>query len=267
MHPFTKTLSVAIIGLMPVMAHAADVPAPAALPPVATAPAPTFTAEQKAAIEAIVREFLVDKEPETIIKAAQNAQQKQEADSLSKSQQAVGANRDKIFNDKTSPVGGNPKGDVTIVEFFDYQCGYCKMAQENLGKLLETEKNVKIIYKEYPILGPDSALASKAALASVAQGKYEKFHVALMTTKEHLTEAVIFKIAKDVGLDVDKLKKDAANEEIQKIIQANIALGGEVGARGTPTFVIGEQIYPGALQLEQMQEAIASARSKLPAKP
>ena len=177
-----------------------------------------------------------------------------------KSQHAVADNHDKLFNDANAPVGGNAKGDVTVVEFFDYQCGYCKQTQEFILKLLDADKNVKIIFKEFPILGPNSVQAAKAALASVRQDKYIKFHNALLATKDHLTDDVIAKVAKDAGLDVEKMKKDMADPVIEAIVKANQDLGSEIGARGTPTFVIGDQVYPGALPYDQLKKTIDDAR-------
>jgi protein-disulfide isomerase len=153
-------------------------------------------------------------EPDLVVKAAQEMRRRQEAESAVKTQAAVTANRDQLLGDPTVPVEGNPNGDVTVVEFFDYQCGYCKMAQEAVSKLLATDKNVRMIYKEYPILGPDSVQGSKAALASVNQGKYTKFHDTLMNTKGHLSNEIIFTLAKESGLDVEKLKEDMGDDSI-----------------------------------------------------
>jgi len=122
------------------------------------------------------------------------------------------------------------------------------------------DKKVKFVFKELPILGPNSVQASKAALASVKQGKYQKFHETLMKTKERLSDEVIFNAAKTSGLDVEKLKKDMADESIDKIIKANQALAKEVGAHGTPTFIINDQLYPGAMQYEQLKKAVEDAR-------
>ncbi|NTU76363.1 MAG: DsbA family protein [Alphaproteobacteria bacterium] len=241
-------LGVLAIALMPTLAFAVDTPA-----------AP-FTDAQKAAVEQIVRDLLTKKEPDLVIKAVQEIQGREEKETATKGKEAVIKNHDKIFNDASAPVGGNPKGDVTVVEFFDYQCGYCKMTQEIVGKLVAEDKNIKLVYKEYPILGPDSARVAKAALASVKQGKYVKFHDALMATKEPLADDALFRVAKDVGLDVEKLKKDMDDEAIEKMVKANREVGVEIGARGTPTFVIGEQVFPGAVPLESLKQAIAEAR-------
>lgn len=215
---------------------------------------------QKAAVENVVRELLLKKEPELIVKAAQEMQARVEKQQASKSSENISTNRSKLYNDPTSVVGGNPKGDVTVVEFFDYQCGYCKMVQPTIEKLLEADKNVRVVYKELPILGPVSHFASKAALASVAQGKYIAFHNALMTKKERFSEDSILSIAQEVGLNVEKLKADMQDAKIEKTLKDNIALAGEIGANGTPAFVIGDRLYPGAMQADQMIELVSEQR-------
>jgi len=257
MYRSAMLLGVLVLGLTPALTLAADKPAPAA------APAPSagvFTDAQKAAIEEIVRDLLTKKEPDLVVKAAQEMQNRDEAEVSAKSQQALKDNREKIDNDPSSPIAGNPKGDVTLVEFFDYQCGFCKTAYDNIFKVVGEDKKVKFVFKELPILGPNSVQASKAALASVKQGKYQKFHETLMKTKERLSDEVIFNAAKTSGLDVEKLKKDMADESIDKIIKANQALAKEVGAHGTPTFIINDQLYPGAMQYEQLKKAVEDAR-------
>lgn len=235
-----------------------------ALGGVPAAVAAEFTDAQKAAIEDIVRQLLIKKEPDIIVKAADELQKKEQAESASKAQEAIGKNRDKLYNDPDSPVLGNPKGDVTIVEFFDYRCGFCKVVNDSLTKFLEQDKKVRVVLKEYPILGSDSVRASKVALAAFKQDKdkYAKLHDALMRTKENLTEEVLFKAAKSAGLDVDKIKKEMDDPSIEKMIQANKNLGEQAGAHGTPTFIIGDQVYPGALQVEQFQQTVDAVRQK-----
>lgn len=246
MHPFKTLLVVLTLGLLSSFADAADTSA--------------LTDAQKTAVEAVVRELLTKKEPELVIKAAQSVQEKMEKESVVKSSESITKNREKLLNDPDTPVGGNPKGDITVVQFFDYMCGYCKMAQGHLAKLVAEDKNVRLVYKEFGILGPNSIEASKAALASAAQGKYIAFHNALMSSKERLDSDGIMKLAGTVGLDVEKLKKDMESDKVAKIIADTRTLAEAMGARGTPTFVIGEKLYPGALPYDQLKEAIAEAR-------
>ncbi len=249
MRPFTCLFGLFLFALMPSVALSAE-----------TTATPPLTDAQKAAVEEVVRNLLTQKEPDIIIKAAQEVQARQDTASAEKSQKAVAENKARLFSDAKAQIAGNPKGDVTIVEFFDYQCGYCKMAHETLKKYLAADKNAKVIYRQFPILGPASQFAAKASLASARQKKFTQFHDALLTTKERLDEDVVFKIASKVGLDVEKLKKDMEDPAIQKEIDDTIALGSDVGAQGTPSYVIGDKLYPGALPLEQMKKAVEDVR-------
>lgn len=239
-------LCAALLGFAPGAAMAAD--------------AAALTEAQKAAVEDVVRELLTKKEPDIIIKAAQELQKKEEAESATKAEKALESYKDQVFKDPHAPVGGNLKGDVTVVEFFDYQCHYCKLALTAVEKLLKEDKNLKIIYKEYPVLGPDSVEAAKISLAAAKQGKFSEMHQALLTTKEHLSGDGLMEVAKKAGLDTAKLKKDMASEEFAKWIEENQKVGMEIGARGTPTFVIGSKVYPGALPYEKLKSLVEEAR-------
>ena len=253
MRSYHSLLLAGLISLLPSLGFAADA-------------APALTEAQKAEVENVVRTLLTKKEPEIVIKAAQVVREQVETENEAKSKEVLDKSMDKVVNDPTSPVAGNPKGDVTIVEFFDYSCGYCKMAQETVAKLLGDDKNVKVIYKELPILGEGSVIASKAALASVAQGKYQKFHDTLMTNKGQFNETLVMKLAKDAGLDTDKLKKDMVDPKIEAIIKNNMDLAHSLGFQGTPTFIIAGKLYPGARPYDNMKSAIAEARANAPKK-
>jgi len=225
-------------------------------------PAPAFTDAQKSEIESIIKDYLVNQHPEVMAEGLQNLQHKEQADAEAKSKSEVNNARDRVYNDPHSPAVGNLKGDLTLVEFFDYSCGYCKMSEEPLEKLIKEDKGLKVIYKDFPILGPVSVEAAKAGLASVKQGKFEAFHNALMSKKDHPTSEMIYATAKDVGLDVEKLKKDMTDSSVLDEINANLKLGQDIGVRGTPMFIIGDNIYPGALQYDQMKQAVTEARAK-----
>ena len=241
-------LAAAFLSLSTSAAFAADAPKP-------------FSDADKAAIGDIIKNYLTKEHPEVVMQAVQELQKRDQESADTKSKKALETSKDKIYNNAESPVGGNPKGDVTVVEFFDYQCGYCKMSEEGVTKLLNTDKNVKFIYKEFPILGPVSRQASLAAIASVRQGKYDKFHDSLMSKKEHLSDDIIFNIAKDVGLDVEKLKKDMTDKDIIRIVDESLALGTEVGVRGTPMFIIGDKTHPGAMQYDELKKSIDEVRA------
>jgi protein-disulfide isomerase len=212
----------------------------------------------KQAVEQIVRDYLI-KNPEVLVEAMQalEAKEKVQADEAQKT--ALTANREALENQ--GPVGGNPKGDVTLVEFFDYNCGYCKHTHPERVEAVKKDGKVRVVYKEFPILAPSSMEAAKAALAANRQGKYEAFHSALMKHEGRLDSDVIRQTAKDVGLDIKKLEADMGDPTIQKEIDGNIALARELGIRGTPGFVVGDTLVPGAIDAEQFTDYFRAARA------
>ena len=221
--------------------------------------AQSVPAEQRQAIEQVVREYLL-KHPEVIVEAIDELQKRERADEERKAKQGLSQNKGKLFNDPASPVGGNPNGDVTLVEFFDYQCGYCKSVMADVQRLMKDDGKLKFVYKELPILGPASLTAAKAALAARGQGKYEALHYALMGHRGQLDEATFMRLAASVGLATARLKKDMDSPEVQQAIGANLALAEQLGIRGTPGFVVGERIVPGAIKLDDMKKLVAEAR-------
>jgi protein-disulfide isomerase len=217
------------------------------------------TTANRAAIEQIVREYLMA-HPEVLVEALTAYQEKQEAEQADAQRQALVSRQDELFKNPTSPVAGNPQGDVTLVEFFDYQCGYCKSVHADVRRLLDQDGNVRLVLKEFPILGPASLTASRAALAAQKQGKYDALHNALMENRGQLDDDKIMRIAGSVGVDVERLKKDMQAPDIQDALQRNLRLAGELNIRGTPAFVIGDQIIPGAVGLERLKEMVAAGR-------
>jgi protein-disulfide isomerase len=227
------------------------------------APVVGFTDVQKTEIQTIIRQFLVEKEPETIMKAVEVIKQREQNQQKEASKQGLERNKARLYDDANSPVLGNPKGDVTIVEFYDYSCGYCKVAHPTLQDLLEKDKNVRYIAKEFPILGEGSVIAARAALASVKQKKFAEMHDALMNFRGQYTEAGVMDIAQKVGLDTAKLKTDMASKAVDDMIAENRKLGNDVGVRGTPMFIIGGEVNPGALDAEGLKKAVANARAAI----
>ena len=140
--------------------------------------------------------------PELLVEALQDAKREQQKESDERVRHELDARQDELYNDPSSPVGGNPKGDVTIVEFFDYRCPFCKLVQPSIEALLEQDSNLRIIYKEYPILGEPSIFAARVALAARKQGKFDAFHVAMMATKGEaaIDDRVVLDVAQSVGL-------------------------------------------------------------------
>jgi protein-disulfide isomerase len=225
------------------------------------ASADTFTPDQHKEIEAIVRDYLKN-HPEVLIDAMQAADDKMKADAKEKAQQALGDHRHELYDDPLSPVAGNPNGDVTLIEFFDYRCPYCKQVEPALEKLVADDNRLRFIFKEFPVLGPDSETAAHVALAARKQGKYAAFHRAMMATGGHIDEAVIFKVAASAGLDVDKLRQDIKAPDVDKELKANFALADQLDISGTPAFIVGDTIVPGALSAAALKELIATARGK-----
>lgn len=210
-------------------------------------------------IEKIIREYLIHN-PEVLVEAMQALEAKRKARRESAARSVIQSHKKQIYADADAPVGGNPEGDVTIVEFFDYQCGYCKRAARAVEDALAKDKRLRVVYKEFPILGPNSLLAARAALASRAQGKYLAFHKALMEAKISYDERSVMRIAASVGVDTARLKKDMRAPRIQEHIDRNHALARALGIRGTPAFIVGEQLFPGALTPQQLARMIQNAR-------
>ena len=229
------------------------------LTPFASAEETSITPQQKTDIEKIVHDYLLE-HPEVIRDAIQALQAKDEQSKADAQTQAVLENKDALYNDPATPVAGNPMGDVTVVEFFDYHCPYCKAVASPLAKLVEEDKGVRLVMKEFPILGPDSLLASKAALAAVDQGKYWEFHQALMEHRGQFDMDVIKTIAANVGLDPVKLEADMDKAKTQPQISANHKLAETLNITATPTFIIGDQVVEGAVPLDQLKDLIQKAR-------
>jgi protein-disulfide isomerase len=230
-----------------------------ALPPAAAPAASEFSPQQRQAIETIVRDYLI-KNPDVILEVLQAAQDKIKSDAKDKAVAALTERRQEIFNDPNSPVTGNPKGDVTLVEFFDYRCPYCKQVVPAIDALLAEDKQLRFVYKEFPVLGPESVTAARAALAARKQGKYDAMHRALMTMKGQINEDAVFKAAGSVGLDLARLKRDMAAPEIDRMLEANHQLAEDLNIRGTPAFVVGSEIVPGAVSADALRRLIEVAR-------
>ncbi len=168
--------------------------------------------------------------------------------------------RDLLELDPNAPVLGNLEGDVTVVEFFDYNCPYCRRAMDEVKGLLKEDTNVRLVYREWPILGEGSVFAAKAALAAREQGKYEAFHWALMGLKGRAEEANVLRVAAEVGLDVDQLRRDMDAPEIDEHLVTSMNLAQSLGFNGTPSFVVGEQLVPGFVEKSELVKAVETAR-------
>ena len=214
------------------------------------------------AIRQIIRDYLLE-QPELLIEVQQALQAKRDAQAAQQAQQAIQRLHDDIFLDPEAPVAGNPEGAIVLVEFFDYRCGYCRRVKPTLETLLAENGDLRIVLKEFPILGPESTLAARAALASRAQGLYEPFHWALLSTDGPFNLDHILEVARSVGLDDERLARDMDEPAIDVLIEQNAVLANALGVRGTPAFVIGDRMIRGALPLAQFRTAIADAREAL----
>ena len=231
--------------LLPIAAAAQDSTAP--------------SAAQTEQIQKIIRDYL-KQHPEIVVQALKDYQQQQDAKKAEALKAVIAAEQSHLYSDPDTPVGANPAGDVSVVEFFDYRCPYCKAMAGDLAKTLSADGKVRLVYKEFPILGPTSVVAARAALAARAQDKYVAFHDRLLDFKGSLDEAQIYSIASDTGLDVAKLKQDMAKPEIMAAIQRNYDLAEKLDIQGTPAFVIGDQLLDGAASAEELTAAIKRAR-------
>ena len=200
--------------------------------------------------------------PEEVMTALKLAQANEERRQTAEAQQALEREQDQIFNNPADPVLGNPQGDVTVVEFFDYRCPYCKRVSDSLTALLKDDPNIKLVFKEFPILGPESVVAAKIALAAHRQGKYEPVHTAFMAHKGSFEEAALLELAASAGADPGKLKADMQDPAILGLLQANDSLAAALGITGTPGFLFGKQLVPGAVSLDDMKKLVSSARAQ-----
>lgn len=221
------------------------------------AQADPLTPAQQDAVEKIIHDYIVN-HPDLLLDAIQGAQAKRDADA---SRQAIAAKRDLLLHDPTSSVGGNPDGDVTIVEFFDYRCPYCKEVEPSLEALLKEDGKLRIVYKEFPVLGPASVYASRLALAARAQGKYDAFHHDMMATKGTIDDGVVDRVAKSVGIDMEKIKTALADPAIDRIIRSNLTLAEALDIQGTPAFIIGDTLVPGVAEITTLKKLVAAARN------
>lgn len=223
-------------------------------------PAPTITKVERETIELVIREYLLAN-PSIIREATQALQIQEEKERQELVAENLKALESDIYFDPDSPVGGNVKGDVTVVVFFDYNCGYCKSNVPALRELVEKDPSLRIIYKEFPIMGPHSQDAALAALAAARQGKYSEFHQALMSP-ESGGENMIKDVSDNLGLDFADLQSDMADPKLREALDRNIRLANILGINGTPGYIVGTQIIPGAIDVTSLQILVAGERAK-----
>ena len=213
---------------------------------------------EKERIGTMIREYLL-KNPSIIREAMQALEAQEEEDRQKAAATNLEGLKSAIYSDPDSPTAGNDKGDVSIVVFFDYNCGYCRNTLPRLQSISAKDPLVRIIYKEFPVLGPQSTYAAKAALSAARQGKYVEFHNALMTA-ESTGEDSIKSISKTLGLDYTKLQKDMADPQIDEQLARIQRLAGSLDINGTPAYIIGDQIIPGAIDAESLTRFVTIER-------
>ena len=222
-----------------------------------------LSAAQRKEVESIIKDYLINN-PEVMLEVQNALESKMDKIQAERTASAIQQNASEIFRPAASPVVGNSKGDVTVIEFFDYNCPYCKKAFGQLAQLMEKDKQVKVILKEFPILSKGSEEAAKVALAMKLQGKYWEFHRAMQEVQGQVNEAVALRVAEKLGPDMAKLRKDMASPEVKREIDQTRALAAKLGIQGTPHFLVGDRVIPGAPEnlLEQMQKYVAEVRKE-----
>lgn len=224
----------------------------------ANAETKSFTDAQKTEIETIMKDYLMEN-PEIITEAMMALRAKQEMEAQEQAKAKIAEYQDDFQSD-AFPFTGNKDGDVIVVEFFDYNCGYCKKALPDVQALVKADKNAKVVFMEMPILGPTSLTAAKWALAAHEQGKYFEFHAALMEHVGGKEEKDLMEIAKLVGLDVEQMKTDAASDTVQNKINESMKIAQDIGIQGTPAFIVGDKLYRGYIGEDALIQSVKDVR-------
>ena len=211
-------------------------------------------------VKELVLEAIRDN-PGIVLEAIQMIEKREKTAKAFEVKQVLTSNRDALERDPNAPVFGNPEGDVTVVEFFDYNCPYCRRVKPHMEALLAADKNVRVVYREWPILGEGSVFAARAALASREQGKYDEFHWAMMELKGRVEESNVMQAAEKLGIDTAQLRRDMESPKINEHIETSMRLARSLGFNGTPSFVIGEALAPGLIEADQMIEMVNQARA------
>jgi len=228
-----------------------------------TAAEKPFSAAKISEIEKLVHDYIMTN-PQVIFDALRAHQVAKEENAEAERQRQLVSMRDQLENAPTSPVSGNLNGDVTIVEFFDYRCGYCKRVHDTVIDTVKDDGNVRLVYKEFPILGPESIAASRAALGVFfnSKEKYVPFNDALMRSRGNLNEARVLEIAESIGFDPELVKKNMEDPRVNDELANTMALAEALNIRGTPAFVVNQTLVPGAVDAATLEGLIKSAREK-----
>jgi protein-disulfide isomerase len=233
-----------------------------AFAPAAMAQGAAFTEQQKQAIGEIVKDYLL-KNPEVLTEVISELEKRQaEAQQVAQAS-AVKETKQSLLNASHSYVVGNASGDVTLVEFFDYNCGYCKKALSDVQTLMKSDPKLRVVLKDFPVLGPDSVEASRVALAVKNQLQGQKlfdYHVKVLDSRGRVNGDRAMAVAKEMGVDMARLQKDLESPEVRNALQENMALGDKLSLSGTPAFIVGETVIPGAVGLEPLKQLVDNVR-------
>lgn len=222
-----------------------------------------MTDAERAAFQKEVRDYLIA-HPEVLVEAMDALQAQQQAQQAVNDKQIVADNQAALLQDANSWVGGNPDGDITVVEFMDYRCGYCRKAFAEVEELVKADGNIRFVVKEFPILGEDSVISSRFAVAVRrlhGDEAYKKAHDALIALRGQPDQANLAKLASDLGLDANAIFAEMQSDEVTNIIKANHAMADKLQISGTPTFVVGDQVIRGYMPLDAMQQLVADERA------
>ncbi|WP_071675640.1 DsbA family protein [Nioella nitratireducens] len=213
----------------------------------------------EARVRELVRETLLAN-PEILVEAIAILEERAAQDRVTAGADMIAAQREALENDPNAPVLANPEGDVTIVEFFDYNCPYCRRAMPTVEGLIQADPGIRLVYREWPILGEGSVFAARAALAARQQGLYEEFHWALMGMSGRAEERSVLAVAEEVGLDIDRLQADMDAPDVAEHIETSMRLADLLGITGTPTFILGDNLIPGAVEQDVLQRLVYEMR-------
>jgi len=230
----------------------------------APAGAQGFSDAQRGEIEGIIKDYLM-KHPEVLQEVMNELEKKQQVAEAEKGKAAVKENATTLFDSSHQVTLGNPQGDVTLVEFFDYNCGYCKRALPDLVNLMKSDGKLKVVLKEFPVLGPGSVEAAHVAVALRMQDrsgkKYLEFHQKLLGGRGQVDKARALAVAKEVGVDMARLEKDMASDEVRASLEESMQLADKLGLNGTPSYVVGPNVVVGAVGLDALKEKVETARA------
>jgi len=213
------------------------------------------------AMQQAIRDYILA-HPEVLIESLQRAKKKEDQRLVASRKSTIETFQKDLTEDPSAPIFGNPNGDVTLVEFFDYRCPYCRRMEPLLQSLIKGDPGLRVVQKEFPILGPTATYAARVALAAQKQGKHAQLHEALMAQKPNIDEETILKTAAGVGLDIDRIKADMNSPEVETEIQRTLQIAKELGLNGTPSFIVGTELLPGGTDLGTLKSMISDGRRR-----